>query len=147
MCFNLDLKTTTEDFLTCSGKAFHSFGVASEKAQYPNSFSRGLGIKRSNWSVDLSALWRVLRLDQVRQVNGCTKCTNLDKFLFNGFCSLQLSLDHLDELGCSVLCSNVAETSFLNKLNQREGERVGGLERSGNVGTVPPSGELMYYFT
>lgn len=58
--------------------------------------------------------------------------TDLSKFMFNVFCSLQLRLDHLDELGGPILHLNAAETSFLNEL-QSETERLGGVK------TAPPT--------
>lgn len=45
----------------------------------------------------------------------------LDEFLLDGLCSLQLGLDHLDELGRSVFCLNVAETSFFDELQEKQG--------------------------
>lgn len=42
--------------------------------------------------------------------------TNLNEFTLDGFCPLQLCLYHLDELRRPILCLNIAETGFLNKL-------------------------------
>lgn len=57
---------------------------------------------------------------------------DLNKFMFNVLCSLQLRLDHLDELGRPILHLNAAETSFLNEL-QGETKRLGGVK------TAPPT--------
>lgn len=42
--------------------------------------------------------------------------SHLNEFIFNDLCSLQLCLNHFDELGCAVFGSNFAETSLLNEL-------------------------------
>lgn len=47
---------------------------------------------------------------------------NLNEFILDDLCSLQLCLNDLDELVCPVFCLNVAETSFLNELQDRRGK-------------------------
>ena len=48
----------------------------------------------------------------------CAVHKYLDEFILDGLCSLQLCLDHTDELVGSVFCPNVAETSFFNELQE-----------------------------
>lgn len=40
----------------------------------------------------------------------------LYEFLLDGLRSVQLGLDYLDELGGTIFCQNVAETSFCEEL-------------------------------
>lgn len=48
---------------------------------------------------------------------------NLDEFILDGLCPLQLCLNHLDELGCPVFCPDTAEASFLNELQEKRQKR------------------------
>jgi len=45
--------------------------------------------------------------------------TNLNEFFLDELRSLQLGLDNLDELVCPVFYLNVAETSFLQELQEK----------------------------
>lgn len=40
----------------------------------------------------------------------------LYEFLLDDLCSLQLGLDYFDELGGTIFCQNIAETSFCEEL-------------------------------
>lgn len=50
-----------------------------------------------------------------------TAHTDLNELLLDGLCSLQLCLNHFDELNCSIFCPDVAKTSFLKELQGRKG--------------------------
>lgn len=47
----------------------------------------------------------------------------LYEFLLDGLRSLQLGLDYLDELGSTIFCQNVAETSFFEELREKNEQK------------------------
>lgn len=49
---------------------------------------------------------------------------NLNEFILDALCPLQLCLNHLDELCCPVFCPNITETSFLKELHGEQTEEV-----------------------
>lgn len=49
---------------------------------------------------------------------------DLNKFLLDGLSSLQLRLDHLDELGRPVFGPNIAESGFFKELQEERSAEV-----------------------
>ena len=49
---------------------------------------------------------------------------NLNEFLLDGLSSLQLRLDHLDELGRPVFGPNIAESGFFKELQEERSAEV-----------------------